>query len=241
MTNALPPAPFFVHVMKAAGGTFREQLKAHYGNDIFPIGSVDADMERAYMDVGMLRTATAERHQRVRCYSGHYPYCATAYVPRPLVTLTLLRDPVERIVSFLRHCKQRHPAHRALNFEEIYEDPFYNPCFMRNHQVKVFAMVTDDEPETVMDVVDIDDKRLVIAKEQLAEVDVIGRQEEYGRFLHEATARLGWAPGSSKIVNLGGDGEASSALRRRIADDNEPDLEFYAYAVDVIAKRKVSL
>lgn len=236
--DRLPPVPFFVHVMKTAGGTFREQLKARYGDQLFPVGSVEGDMVNSYTDVDLLRRTPFERHGSVGCYSGHYPYCAVRYVPRPVITLTLLRDPIERIVSYLRHCKQRHPQHQALNFEQIYEDPFHRPCLMHNHQVKVFAMVTDDEPESVMDVIDIDDRRLNIAKEQLAEVAVIGRQEEYGRFLDEATARLGWTAGPAQNVHLGGDGQASVSLRRRIVDDNQADIDFYEYAVDLISSRR---
>ena len=66
------------------------------------------------------------------------------------------------------------------------------PCTSRlvlNHQTKIFSMTSDDRLDTYMDVIDVDDKRLAMAKENLAKVDFIGLTEQYDDFLDELAAR----------------------------------------------------
>lgn len=237
--SELPPALFFIHVMKTAGGTFRLHLLERYGRDgVFPVRQSEGPM--FYTLLGRLRELPAERHRRLRAYSGHWPYCATSLVDRELTTLTVLRDPVDRIVSYLRNCRRTHPEVQGKPLEEIYEHPFLNPCFIQDHQAKVFAMVDDDEPESVMDVVEIDDKRLEIAKEQLAQVDIIGTQERFDEFLSDVSRRLGWDDAAIDDTHRGSGPDASASLRRRIRDDNQADLEFYEYALDLIAERQTT-
>ena len=104
----------------------------------------------------------------MRGYMGHYPYVASQLLGVEPVTFTIVRDPVERTISYLKHCKRYHDQHRELSLEEIYGDPFYFPCFIHNHETKIFAMTDEDRLESYMDVIDIDDRRLAIAKENLA-------------------------------------------------------------------------
>ena len=80
------------------------------------------------------------------------PYVASSSLDADPVTLTLLRDPVARTISYLKHCKRYHDQHRDLSLEEIYDDPFFFRCFIHNHQTKIFAMTTDDKLESYMDV-----------------------------------------------------------------------------------------
>ena len=91
-----------------------------------------------------------------------------------LMTVTLLRDPIERTISQLRTAKARRVRFADASLEEIYEDGFEFPFFIHDHQTKVFAMEPGDRLESVLDVIDVDDRRLAVAVANLEKVDVVG-------------------------------------------------------------------
>src|SRR5215471_6192155 len=101
---------FFVHVMKTAGTTFVLQLGSEFpGSAMYPTGGIDwhdPNDVAPYMSVPRLLALPPERRAQIRMYSGHFPYFACEQVDSQLVTLTLLRDPVERVVSMLKQLKR---------------------------------------------------------------------------------------------------------------------------------------
>ena len=237
MSNASGPRFFFVHVMKTAGTTFHVQvLKANFGpEERYPSPNHDFysyDLrESSYWRVSSLAELSPERKLRIRAYAGHFPFVATEIIGDPdLVLLTILRDPVERTLSYLRHCKRYHPVHQDLSFEEIYEDSTFFGPFILNHQTKIFAMTNEDRPEYCYDVIDVDDRRLDIAKSNLERVDIVGFQDRFEDFLLELEARFGWTIPTTTRLREGAEEPVSKALRQRIASDNAIDMEFYEFA-----------
>jgi hypothetical protein len=157
---------------------------------------------------------------------------------RDLVTLTMLRDPVARTISYLRHCKRHHPRHHDLALEEIYEDAFLFPTLIHNHQVKIFAMTTSDRLESYMDVIDIDDERRRIAEANLERADVIGLHERYDEFLGEIQRRFGWKIRERASWRVSEESwELSDSFRRRIEADNAQDVAFYEFARELVIRR----
>ena len=142
---------FFVHVMKTAGATFRQHIYNNFADgEVYPIKGVD-DMFHANVSISYLLDRPAEQHANTRAYAGHFPYVASEMIGRDPITFTILRDPVDRIVSYLKHAKVTHAQHADLELDEIYADRFYFDCFMHNHQVKMFAMERGDKLESYMD------------------------------------------------------------------------------------------
>jgi hypothetical protein len=104
--------------------------------------------------------------------------------------------------------------------------------------VKVFAMTRDDPLESVLDVIEIDDERLRIAKANLALTDVVGFREDHDAFLAEVAQRYGWRFRERAGWRVSTEGwVVSDALRARIADDNARDVEFYEWARLHVADR----
>jgi hypothetical protein len=238
MTEEIEPRFFFVHVMKTGGATFRQHLYANFGGGrVFPRYRGD-DIDRAWL-IDTVLTLRPKRLARTRAIAGHFPFVVTQLLDLDFVTITMLRDPVERTISYLKHCSRYNPQHQGMRFEQIYEDPFFFPCFIQNHQSKMFAMTKDDKLESYADVIDIDDKRLKIAIANLDLVDVLGLTERYTEFLDEVGHRFGWHLQLAPNLRVSEeDWEPSPAFRRRIAQDNEADLEFYAHATALHEKRR---
>src|SRR5688572_18532617 len=112
-----------MHIMKTGGGSFGWQIMRNFERDeVYPYERLDRDMNVAYVRIDYLTGLSPDRRARIRAYSGHFPFMAAQLLGMELVTLTVLREPIERTISYLKHCKSYHVQHRSLALEEIYED-----------------------------------------------------------------------------------------------------------------------
>jgi hypothetical protein len=232
---------FFVHVMKTGGSTFRRRMQRQLGSDaVFPYPPLDPPEMQPNVDVTYLAGLPTERLAAIRGFTGHLPYFATELVPTPSCVLTILRDPVERTISFLKQHHRDRGLGPERSLESIYDLPWHRNLHMLNAQVRVFASAADEGIKTVMHRLDIDARRMELAKDHLQQVDVLGLQEHYDEFVDRAEARLGWPSFKVNPQRVSTPVPVPEALRRRIAADNEPDLEFYAFACDLVRRRRVS-
>jgi hypothetical protein len=231
---------FFVHIMKTGGATLRQHIYAnHKPGEVYPVPNHD-DMDRAWL-VDYLVDLSPARRAEIRGYTGHFPFVVTQLLGVDLATLTIVRDPVERTISYLKHCKRYHEQHRELTLEEIYQDDFHYHCFIHNHQAKIFSMTADDRLESYMDVIEVDDRRLELAKENLAKVDVVGLHERYDEFIDALRQRFGWRFDQVRDRRVSREQwEVRSTLSELIADDNSADVAFYDYAKQLHEQRRRS-
>ncbi len=230
---------FFIHIMKTAGTTFVGHLEKQFKVDeIYPSARIDRRFPKdsePKLSIPFLLALPPERHAEIRVYAGHLPYVACELLGRDLTTCTLLRDPVDRTISHLKQFKRLDERYHRLSLEGIYEDPYVFRHFLDNHQTKIFALKAADNARAILRPISIDAERLALAKANLAKVDVVGLTEDYDGFVTELKRRFGWWPGAGPNLDRrrlvsSEPWEASPALRRRIAEDNAYDIEFYAYA-----------
>jgi hypothetical protein len=224
---------FFVHVMKTAGATLYERFRGSFGPDeVFPAVGIDPDMRKAYFRLDHLTALPKERISRTRFFSGHFPLVAIELLGIEAKALTIFRDPVERTISLLRARRETHGDERRL--EEIYEDPFLFPAQIHNHQSKLFSLTASDRFDSYLTRLDVDSDRLAVAKANLERIDLIGLQERFEAFCEALEQRYGWrrAPSADRHVSRGSATVAVS-FRRRIAVDNEADMELYERATEL--------
>lgn len=238
MTGDAPPTFFFLHVMKTAGTSFAHQVNTNFAPDeIYPRPDSTNHMEE-YWKLRELRALGPEDHERIRAFHGHFPYLAADMVGAD-TTLTILRDPVERTISHLRHCERHFSQHHGKPLEEIYDDSWHGPLLFRNYQVKQFAMVPDDQPKAHTEVIEVDAARYEIATANLEEVDVLGLTAHYDEFLDEVERRFDWriTRGLRRQV-AGGTVDVPASLRARIVADSAADLAFYDHARRLHERRR---
>jgi len=226
--------------MKTGGATFRRHIEHNFPapGAVFPTPELDGNLREANIFIQRLLELPPERHARVRAYTGHFPFVVPGLLDPSLVTLTMLRDPVTRTISYLKHCKRYQPQHRDLALEQIYEDSFLFPTLIRDHQVKIFAMTASDRLESYMDVIEIDDERSRIARSNLEKTDVVGLHEHYDGFLAEVHRRFSWEIRERSSWRVSDENwDVDAAFRRRIAADNHNDVEFYEFARELVGRR----
>lgn len=258
--------------MKTAGTTFALQLQQQFhGAEIYPSANIDREDNtdpRAYVSVRRLLTLPPDRRAQIRIYSGHFPYAAAQAVEDNVRTLTILRDPVDRTISVLKHFKRLHERYRDQSLEAIYDDEFVFSQFVENHQTRIFSVQRADNPDAfstslsydaTLDALSpdrdpdvtsatrsarivVDDRRLDIARENLANTEVVGLTSAYGAFLEELRQRFGWWPDGLNTAARANVSEESwnfdLALRDRIAADNAYDIELYRFAQELVAERR---
>ncbi len=142
---------FFIHLMKTAGTSFAFQLRRNFDpSEVYPCEGLDRrdglDMA-SYVSLSRLLRLSPERRAAIRIYTGHFPFVASQLLDLDLVTLTILRDPVDRTISVLKHFKRLSRRYRTFTLEEIYEDPFVFAHFIENHQTRMFSVTAEDKPE----------------------------------------------------------------------------------------------
>jgi hypothetical protein len=256
-----PEAPrfFFIHVMKTGGTSFVFQMLANFEPDEAYPSAIDRDSPTdvtPYASIPKMLALSPERRARIRVYAGHLPYVASELLGFDVIRLTLLRDPVDRTVSMLKHVKRLFERYHELSLEEIYDDDAVFRHYLDNAQTKVFALTAEERDLALAAAsanadgaplarsVPIPAHRFEQAKTNLAKVDVVGFNERYGDFIDELHTRFGWWPNGVKQqarANVSSEEwPVSSELRARIAADLAVDMEFYEYARQLVAGRRRS-
>ena len=236
---------FYVHVQKAAGTELRERLKRHFPPEKLYPDPTDGDIFEVapQVSVRQLLARWEQRKSEIEVITGHFPYCTTELLDADFATLSVLREPVERTLSHLRHHRKMHPEARDLSLETIYEEVF-RPALFANHMVKMFSLTAEEiatsaERDTWAMVMRIDftPDRLVRAKDHVADLDVLGLHDTFDDFCAELQSRFGWQLGEPLYANRTPPEHVAAGLRARIAADNALDAELFEYARDLYEDR----
>jgi len=218
---------FFVHVLKTGGTSLVEQIRANVPHDArYPHRSQDPDMTRSKLMTGLLLAQPLERLEAVRAFHPHVPFCISQMLGVDPIILTILRDPVARVVSHLRRLAVR-PDWEA-DAESVYANAALRDWWLVDHQTRVFSLTSDEHPawdaniENLMSLwteprglpqIPMDEDRLALAKANLERVDVLGLTDRFDDLLAELRARLGWSIVDGARRNEGAAPPVSARLR----------------------------
>jgi hypothetical protein len=270
----------FLHVMKTGGTSFTDVIAANFtSSERYPGDLLKGEKDpfrqmEAYLFVPGILDAVEADPDKYRIVCGHVPYAVRNLLSSNYVTLTVLRDPVSRTVSYLKHCRRYHNEHMNLPLERIYEDEWFHASFIANYQTKLFSMSPEEAltetrygdyspklppraelgngenltPELIAltdrgsgrfsmecfaastGVIEVDDRRLELAKENLRATEVVGVTEDYSQFLQKLMDKYGWKVDFFPRRHVGENEDISPELLRRIQRDNEADIELHKFA-----------
>ena len=232
-----PHRYFFVHIMRTAGSALRRRLIDHFGETaVYPTAVDGEDPIRAYVLVDHLRESLAKRGNEIQVITGHFPLCTTELLDGRFTTFTLLREPVERTLSYLRRQRELVPSYRHKPLEEIYEEPLRFHGFAHNHMTKMLALTPAEMGSFgVLTRVEFTGDHLERAKQALARIHLLGVQEDFTGFCNDLSAQFGWALGEQPAVNSSQPADVPESFRARIAEDSAFDVELYEFARELLA------
>jgi hypothetical protein len=213
----------FLHVEKTAGSTINSMLGLNYPRD----RSIRVNALNKSLDEALEKTTLAER-ARARVIRGHMPYGAHLHIPNHCEYITVLRDPVGRVVSKYRHILRSNllqPMRERVLREKIsleeYVESGMDEFQTENYQTRLLSGRHFEAP---------DQKALQDAKDNLEGFLLIGLTERFEETLalFRRTLRLRWPFYLTR--NVAPPFEPSKRALEIIGERNQLDLELYEFA-----------
>ena len=176
-------AIIFLHVPKTAGTTLNRLIEWEY--PIFEMYSVDPVFFK--WSAAHLRKLSPERLKKTQVFKGHMCWGLHEILPQPSTYITVLREPIERVLSafyFMRSYKL-HPLYWKFKRENWSLEDFVRRSPRENVQCKIVAGAEYEKACTP----EICEK----AKENLSRYfSVVGLSERFEESLALMKLRFGW-------------------------------------------------
>jgi hypothetical protein len=228
---------FFCHLQKTGGTSAIRMLRRHFGDDrVYPNRS-DGDTAAAVISIPHLIARWAARGHEIELITGHFPLCARELLGVPFTTFTILREPIDRTLSYLRHHQRLTPADRGKTLEQIYDTRFRFHGLIHNHMVKMLSLTVDEMRGGALTPVAFSPERLARAKATLRAIDVVGVLDRFEDFCDQLQDRYGFRLGAPVVVNRTARTPVDEAFRERIARDNAQDVELYQMARGLVQEQ----
>jgi hypothetical protein len=195
--NRLPggseEAVIFLHLPKTAGTTLNRLIEWEY--PVFEMYSIDPVFFT--WSAAHLRKLSPDRLRKIRMFKGHMLYGLHEVLPQPATYITVLRDPVDRVISayyFMRSYKL-HPLYWKLRRTNCTLEDFVRKFQRDNVQSKIIGGSPYELPCT----------REVVekAKDNLRHrFSVVGLSERFEESLALMKLRFGWKLSSYSSFNV---------------------------------------
>jgi hypothetical protein len=144
-----PGVVIFLHIPKAAGLTLYKVLDREYGRS--RVYSFRGGRQRLQKAIDGFRALPAARRDEYDLLRGHLPFGVHEWISRPATYFTLLREPVERVVSHYNYVKRtpQHALYRQVTKEKMTLADYVSSGInyeLDNGQVRLISGVDDNVP-----------------------------------------------------------------------------------------------
>lgn len=177
-------ALLFLHIPKTAGTTLNRIIEWQYN----PLSVFTIDPYRIRATAERLRAFSEDRRRSLRVVRGHFYYGLHEVLPQGGTYITILRNPVSRILSSYYFIQRRplHPLHRKVKGGRISVEDFIRLTLHRqNLQCSLIAGIKDHDGGN--------EKVLELAKENLVNsFSVVGLAERFEESLVLMAKTFGW-------------------------------------------------
>lgn len=224
----------FIHIPKAGGKSFELLLRSNYPDDskvirLYRTGGQELD--------GVFEKVPRYKIEQAELIYGHIPHRIEQYIGRSCEYTSILRNPVERLISFYRYVKydfDKHPLHTKLNSGEIgMIDLLSEDNFELNKMTKLLAGIDIREPPAI--------HMLSVAKSNLEKMKAFGLLEKYEESCLLISKVFHWThPFYMKVNSTSDTGKSEifeERILERIAEANDLDMQLYEYAQTLFAQR----
>jgi hypothetical protein len=221
-------AVIFLHLPKAAGTTLNRLIEWEYPvSEMFSVDPVFYEWS-----VARLQRRSPERLRKIRMFKGHMRFGLHKILPQPATYITVLRDPVDRVISsyyFMRNYKL-HPLYWKFRREKWTLEDFVRRSPRSDVQCKILAGAGYREPCSA--------EICAVAKENLRRYfSVVGLAERFEESLALMKLRFGWKLRLYSSFNVTRNrprkAEVPGTTLDLIAERNSFDLSLYECAANL--------
>lgn len=214
-------AVIFIHIPKTAGSTLRPIMDRHYPRHVIrKLDFLPRDLD-AFLEL------PDQARSQIRLLQGHFPFGLHEQLAVPVDYLTILRDPVDRIISMYFWIRVNHEhvlnkVVRSMSLKEFADSGF---DITTNHQTSLISgLVANPENNAV-----------AIARNHLeTEFTAFGLNERFDESLLLFKQRLGWKHIFYSRRNVTKSrprrNEVPASVLETIQRRNSLDLELYEFA-----------
>lgn len=233
----------FIHIPKAAGTTFAQVLVRQYKHQDIHYVNIEAGPAEQH-SVNVFRELPEQVKAQMSCVWGHIPFGLHQWLPQAVRYLAIMRNPVERVVSYYYHVchHRRHPLHSEVVKRDMSLEDFIRKVVDINENNLETRFISgcanfdslmpphDELPANALD----------LAKKNLENYfAVCGLTEQFDESLLLMQRVLGWKSIFYKKKNVGKKPSAaqlSSSTRRLIEKYEEKDLELHEFTRNRLAE-----
>ena len=241
----------FLHLAKTGGVTLNEIIVRNLADGDYLVIDMPprnesalwtwspAEVDRAIAKKG------GEDSGRIRAVLGHYRQGIQCHLPKPCGTITLLRDPTERVLSYFFYDVQRGVRPAAASFDAFVEQA--EDLALDNYMTRILSGLLELDPsgadatlETHRRVRDTD---YLAARNTLDSCLMVGLTERFDETLLVLASRLGWAlcdlVYERRNVSAGRPTNDSigPATLKKLQDMNLHDVALFSYADTKLAQQ----
>jgi Sulfotransferase family len=222
----------FLHIPKTGGTSLTTAIRWQYRR--VPTARI-VRFDALNKPPDEIRRVPLEVRSQAKLVMGHFYYGVHNHIPQKCSYVTLLRDPIARVVSRYRHIV-RNPSdhfHDVVTGSNISLEGYARSEFDRNQldnaQTRQIAGIWPDDP---------DETTLLTAKANLSSFLTIGLVEKFDESLGLFQILLGWG----MPIYLNRNSDPTTTLRvsdlavELIQERNKLDLELYSYAQERFAQ-----
>ncbi len=235
--DMLPTHCIFNHIPKTGGITLLTICRSNLA---------DAEIS-PHLTEHEIRLTPAARFEHYTLVVGHFSILTQAGFCRSRYSMTLLRDPIRRIVSaytYWRQASEQNPVTtkaREVSFTEFVRYFIESPAIIQNPYTYHFAGIGRDFSRYPADASAL----LAAAKDNLAAFDFVGICEEFERSARLLCGDLGWRlpttiPHENRSLSEDQLGAIEPQTMEMLRDCNRLDLELYAYGVKLFQAGEAS-
>lgn len=201
----------FVHIPKTGGTTLWHIINQQYETGEFWSYNHQPDYRQMI-----------ENAHKMKCLIGHFPFGVHQHIKRPCTYFTMLRNPVERVISFYYYYRARAAPKLVehLSFADFLESPLF---YHEISNTQTLYLAGGESPD------------LQKAKENLSShVAVPGIMEMFNESLFFIKNECGWNINHYQSVNMATNRPAEMPFSPDLLDivkrKNELDLELHEFA-----------
>ncbi|MEL7357709.1 MAG: sulfotransferase family 2 domain-containing protein [Cyanobacteria bacterium J06560_6] len=238
------PLIVFTHIVKTAGSTLHFLISRQYNNNqVYRV--YDNFRERfptMLKDLEDENNTAEESEKKVLC--THLGFGLHQFLPRPSIYITMLREPIDRVISSYYYGAKRHEHIRKLTLKEfvIEEcDRSYNLQTRLLSGLRIQDQLAGHKvtPDEVIDLAVSSNKILEDAKNNLRNsYEVVGLTERFDESLLLFQKRFGWKNVHYVKANVNKSRprvqDISADTLKLIEEYNSLDLELYEYAQKIM-------